>query len=221
MDLPTFLLGRKTPSLGIWRRLRESQAESPLGPTKGVEPVSGLPRSLLDIFSHADEPGAAWQFYSWPGELGEFLQCQIWEAYRLAGILMSMRLYPDEYVPSVLTAHSQPRSSLPSREILINRILACVDAIKTDLNQSNKHELLVRNALIYPLFASALDIETLDKHPNWRCLIRQWILECNEVKRGKNVDLCWQTIEVLWKGDHNCRDVNEIATQIDIEISLW
>ena len=43
MDLPTFTVGRRTPYIGIWYRYCRDE--------EGIELVTGLPRSLLDIFS--------------------------------------------------------------------------------------------------------------------------------------------------------------------------
>lgn len=79
MDLPTFVIGRQPLSPGIWQRYRQLQLVSQQGWTGGIEPVSGVPRSLLDLFSRIEieEPNLDIDFQLWPGESGDYLQCQL------------------------------------------------------------------------------------------------------------------------------------------------
>lgn len=88
MDMPTFAVGRQNPNIGIWRRYCRKNGR----PDEDVEPVSGLPRSLLDIFACIGEGATEETFWDWPGERGSFLQCHLWEAFRLAGILACRQL---------------------------------------------------------------------------------------------------------------------------------
>ncbi|KAI5456841.1 major facilitator superfamily domain-containing protein [Mariannaea sp. PMI_226] len=90
MDLPTFVRGRQTPTLGIWAHLRSEQAIQS-DEEGGIETMSGLPRTLLDIFSGLSDPKAEQAFVNWPGHIGEPPHCHLWEAYRLAGILVGRR----------------------------------------------------------------------------------------------------------------------------------
>lgn len=56
MDLPTFVIGRQPLSRGVWQRYRKCQPVSQQERKGGIEPVSGVPRSLLDLFSRIEEP---------------------------------------------------------------------------------------------------------------------------------------------------------------------
>ena len=82
MDMPCLALGRQRPPIGIWRRFCQ-----PTGPRHGIELVTGLPRSLLDLLAGIGFDTTEQSFWDWPGEAGNFLQHYLWEAYRLAGIL--------------------------------------------------------------------------------------------------------------------------------------
>ncbi|KAK1147553.1 hypothetical protein N8T08_000895 [Aspergillus melleus] len=73
MDLPSFAIGRQNPSLGFWRQYCRDRGEHA---SNEVEVVSGLPRSLLDIFSCIGEGGATEEdFWDWPGAQGTLVQC--------------------------------------------------------------------------------------------------------------------------------------------------
>ncbi|KAJ4256876.1 hypothetical protein NW762_008972 [Fusarium torreyae] len=70
MDIQTFVRGRDTPTLGIWGYLRSAQASTSTGLVDGVESVSGLPRSLIDIFARLGDASAEDAFAGWPGYEG-------------------------------------------------------------------------------------------------------------------------------------------------------
>lgn len=52
-----------------------------------IEPVSGLPRSLLDIISCLEEPECEEKLWLWHGHEGDTLQINLWDAFRFAGML--------------------------------------------------------------------------------------------------------------------------------------
>ena len=51
MDMPVFVIGRRTPHLGVWREHRQSMAANINSNKYKVEAVSGLPHSLLDLYA--------------------------------------------------------------------------------------------------------------------------------------------------------------------------
>lgn len=57
-----------------------------------VEPVSGLPRSLLDIFCCLEEPDCEEKLWLWPGREGDVLQIYLWDAFRAAAMLKHREL---------------------------------------------------------------------------------------------------------------------------------
>lgn len=90
-DLPSFVLNRKHARLDIWLNYcgRESQDFDE------IEPVSGLPRSLLDTFSRLEEPDCEEKLWLWPGHEGEVVQIYLWDAFRFAGMLKHRELKRD------------------------------------------------------------------------------------------------------------------------------
>ncbi|BAE58566.1 unnamed protein product [Aspergillus oryzae RIB40] len=138
MDLPTFTVGRST-SLGFWRQhcCNRASLQHPLGDE--VEVVSGLPRSLLDIMSCIGHGATEEDFWNWPGSPGSLTQHQLWEAYRLAGMLAirygHLLLVPQSSgTLTGSTAQANEASSrpliLPSTTVIISRIVSHLDALR-------------------------------------------------------------------------------------------
>ena len=140
MDLPSMVIVRPGPSLGIWKRFRASQDTWQQGRLKDVETISGIPRSLLDVFAtvfgeanHNGFSGVEASLWIWPGELGDFRQCQLWEAWRFAAILNLRRwqAFPHTFgfhPPG--TRESTPASS--ARDIILVRLLSFLKAVSRD-----------------------------------------------------------------------------------------
>ncbi|KAA8649709.1 uncharacterized protein ATNIH1004_002383 [Aspergillus tanneri] len=172
MDLPTCRVGGMNPSLGVWRRYCRNR--HPRNPHR-VEVVSGLPRSLLDLFSCIGEgQGGTTEddFWNWPGTKGTLLQCQLWEAYRLAGVL-TVRC--SSYGP--LRAGS-PRcmqdKRQPSTEVLVVRILSHVDATGRGGDSiSEGKDGVMAQAVHYPVFMAGLQTDILNGNPELKPVIRR------------------------------------------------
>ncbi|KAJ4152115.1 hypothetical protein NW765_017624 [Fusarium oxysporum] len=80
MDLPCLVLGRVCPSMSIWREFRKAQDSWNNGRAKGIELISGMPMALLGIFAdipYLDTEKTVERFWTWPGEIGEYLQCHL------------------------------------------------------------------------------------------------------------------------------------------------
>lgn len=118
MDLPSFVLGRNSPTIGIWKSFRIAQGSWNQGRLDGVEPVTGIPRSLLDIFAAvAEEPGddIALRFWSWQDGGGDTTQCRLWDCWRLSGILdvrrRRRRLFSNVDFTPLAQSDDEPRDS--------------------------------------------------------------------------------------------------------------
>lgn len=156
MDLPTFVIGRKNPSLGIWKQYRESQITLENIQENGIEPMSGIPRSLLDIFADIYDPHVDKRFWLWPGEQGEILQHHLWESFRFAGILISQRLQLRPHQNLAQDGPLLPDIVLPSHQILVSRLLSALHAVHLGLQSPMREGLLIANALQYPMMAFGL-----------------------------------------------------------------
>ncbi|RDW70504.1 uncharacterized protein DSM5745_08015 [Aspergillus mulundensis] len=152
LDLPAMTIGRRTPCLEIWFR-----CVMPLGRT-GIEPTSGLPRTLLDIYSNIGSPSAETQFTLWtPGKAEIIIQYQYWEAYRLAGIIVARSLfYIDTWQGHTSSNGCSNRLALDDDiESLICRILACAKALRT-AKEEDPFQNPLYHCILAPLFMAAL-----------------------------------------------------------------
>lgn len=221
MDLPTFVIGRTTPVLGIWKYFRNSLNTAGQTPAEGVEPVSGLPRSLIDIFARIDQPEAELDFWLWSGEIGEYLQQQLWDAHRFAGMLRHRQLRSTREKGDEENWEPPVFITLPGTEYLVNRILSALSAILLGLRSDQGQGLLLQNSLAYCITAVALEPTLLHKHPEWRETLDQVIHDSSISDTSKSsVGL----YNILWAAQEHTEaplDVDEAARAMQMEISLF
>ncbi|EEA23640.1 C6 finger domain protein, putative [Talaromyces marneffei ATCC 18224] len=230
MDLPTFSVGRQNPCLGLWRRYcRETKHMT----RNDVELVSGLPRSLIDLFSCIGHGATEEDFWDWPGAPGALLQCHLWEAYRLAGILTVRH----RNLPPTLVCHtpcSQPPITsgcmasqtlrarcLPSTEVLVSRILSCVDAIRRASSDPEESSYLVMNSIIHPTFVAGLQIAIINARPDFKELISQCILsDVPGLINTTQGELVLDFLRGMWDCADEKVDVEELARLRGFELVL-
>ncbi|OJJ42784.1 hypothetical protein ASPZODRAFT_146955 [Penicilliopsis zonata CBS 506.65] len=206
MDLPGLVLARQTSCLHVWRR-------HCFGRT-GVEPVSGLPRSLLDLYSstfhYADRDSRSAEtaeaaLWAWTGEGGNPLQYRLWEVHRLAAILN-------------IRQHSVSVPSVPSvsSDTLAMRALDNLDALRQSCADSQAGS-SVMNATSFPLFVVGMEIARLSSPPELRDIIRQCFhAQPQQVDAGLHVLLA--LLERVWAGDPV--DIEQFLRQKNMEIRL-
>ncbi|PLB50117.1 hypothetical protein P170DRAFT_380493 [Aspergillus steynii IBT 23096] len=233
MDLPSFAIGRQNPPLGFWRRYCRNR-----GGIDDVEVVSGLPRSLLDIFSCVGEGGATEEdFWDWPGSQGSFLQCQLWEAYRLAGMLTvryaqlhglsGQAIGSRSRSRSLSTSKSQSRArerererTLPSTKVLVLRILSCLDAIARGSIEPDGKDSLVLNAIHYPIFVTGLQTGILDEDPGLKQVLRGCVaLRRSRAEVGRDGQVLMDLLEEWWQSDRET-SVHQLAQSRALELGL-
>ncbi|PVH96083.1 hypothetical protein DM02DRAFT_659566 [Periconia macrospinosa] len=216
LDIPTSILGRQRGCLHLWRRLRDSQSYSERGLLAGVEPVSGLPRSLLDIFARIEEPQAALRFLQWPGELGSLLVCHLWEAYRIAGALVAISMRAETHARDTPSA-----SGVPPAANLVNRLLASIAAVLATGDDNIEHEKIMgTNILLYPIVTAATQRSVLEENSKWTEVVRGHFRQCAGSKYSPRVELCWTLVEKLWQREDNIC-IHELARQEGLEIGLF
>ncbi|KXG53693.1 uncharacterized protein PGRI_007430 [Penicillium griseofulvum] len=212
MDLTCFSVGRQTSEIGIWRRYCQTAA-----PRSGIEPVSGLPRTLLDIFAGIGAETTERTFWDWPGESGSFLQCYLWEAHRLAGILIlrkqpntSSTSIPDNNIP----AWRQPAKCPAETSVLVARILASLDALRLALAERPTEDVFIKNAILFPTFVAGLEVGVLCHKPEWQQTIREGLLGSNQS------EILLSLLEELWQKKDPNLSVHELARQKGLEMGL-
>ncbi|KAK7441502.1 hypothetical protein Landi51_10155 [Colletotrichum acutatum] len=211
MDIPTFVRGRCTMTLCLWQRLRQGKRSHNTEQDDGIEGVTSLPRSLLDIFSSIQNEASESAFISWPGEVGEIPQFHLWEAYRFAGILTGRRLRKD-LCPSSLAL---------STEVVVGRLVAAIDALCDTRNRPEYSHLLTSNSLLYPYVAARLEVATLRRRPSWMELLRRACDICQPYGKTANAGNIARMLDEAWEVGDDDYDIDEQAKRRNVEIALF
>lgn len=224
LDLPGATIGRREPCRHIWSRL-----VAPLQ-AKGIEPVTGLPRSLVDIMARVDSDEAYNDLQAWtPQEKAEHvLQYPFWEAFRLMLLLVNQDLVllqhsSDDNSTAANQKSPPPTSSGADTEYVVMRILSCIKALQT-LDVDDPFRIPLQNCIIWPLFTAALHTEA-DSHA--RALVAHEF-QAFVNRRNKLVDrTAWAVIGEVWarraqhRALHPLEVAHEFATDIGVELHLY
>lgn len=213
MDIPCLAVGRQTPPIGIWRRFCQ-----PTGPRHGIEPVTGLPRSLLDLLAGISFDTTEQSFWDWPGEAGNFLQCYLWEAYRLAGILTIRQCErlrnPSAGSSQSLSTWRQPNSCPADSSMLVSRVLANVDALRMGCQERPNEDPFIKNSILFPIVVAGLEANVMQKNPQWQETIRR----CSLGSRQDNILL--DILQGVWQRGDSALDIYELARARGVELGL-
>ncbi|KAM0217654.1 hypothetical protein ACHAQI_001704 [Fusarium lateritium] len=209
MDIPTFVRGRDTPTLGIWGCLRAGQAATPTGLVDGVESVSGLPRSLLDIFARIGNASVEEEFAAWPGHEGSVPHCHLWEAFRLAGILLHRR-------------QKTPGGSLsPTNKVIVCRLVATLDALYETRRRDEYSHILATNSILYPYTAARLEVSILRERPSWVQILRKCGGLCDAYRDTPNAIILEEILDKALETGDNDIDLDKQAQRRGVELSLF
>lgn len=218
MDLPSLVLGRTTMHLGFWRRFRKAQRQWINCKEDGVEPVSGLPRRLLDIFARIDEPGCELELWLWPGEVGEFVQSHLWDAWRFSGMLEHRRRWRGKLAGM---KDPPPGVILPSTEQLVFRLMSCLEAVHLGLEQPEYGHSLVGNSTLYPFVMASLEFQVLDAHPQWRIDLRRFRDKILTWDPSLNAKILFETLEEAEMNGDASFDADAAMRAHGAEIALF
>jgi hypothetical protein len=211
MDIPTFVRGRDTLTNGIWVQVRSAQrVHNDDTLASGINTLSGLPRSLLDIFANIQDESAESRFLSWPGEVGEVPSSHLWEAYRCAGVLTSRRIRKTHH-----------RDQVVSAEILMSRLIAALDALCETRRRPEYSAVLATNALLYPLVASRLEVSLLRRHTTWLDALKRMQQLCRPYGETKNARYVLEMLEEAYDTNDDDYDLDEQARRRQTEVTLF
>ncbi|EWG42656.1 hypothetical protein FVEG_15476 [Fusarium verticillioides 7600] len=206
MDIPTFVRGRDTPTLGIWGFLRSAQKASLTGLVGGVESVSGLPRSLLDIFGRMAHDDVEKDFADWEGHEGSIPHVHLWEAFRISGILISRR-------------QKRTQTNSPSNEMLVCRLVAALDALYETRKREEYTHILATNSMLYPYTAARLEVTILQTRPSWVRTLRRCGSICDAYRDTPNAIILEEILDkALERGDNEV-DLDRETKARGVELS--
>ena len=160
LDLPTHILGRQSKTLNIWHDFCRGK--------DGVEPVSGLPFGVLDLFSMIAQPDIELQFWTWTGAGIEAkpVQRRAWDAIRFAGIISAREQHRDQ-MPI------QPSPSSPGCPPTVTLVQAIVDCLNDFLATPREEACSVLNLYLYPVFIAGTQYNILSSAQK-ACIERFW-----------------------------------------------
>lgn len=229
MDMEPMVIGRMAPSMGVWRCLRTTQDNWKGGRLGGIEVVSGLPRTLLDILAdigNANNQDLEARLWNWPGEIGVHAQCILWDCWRYAAVLDTRRKERQKKQRAASETDQSVADTLhtqysPSTEIVMCRLAASVYALHRAVELPTNSHLLVLNGLVYPLVIASLEVPLLVAHPEWKEVfdhVRSSFLKKDKFRLMKVID---DIIEEAWKEGTDTFDIEEAARIKGVEIAVY
>lgn len=199
LDISAFVIGRQTVPNNIWLEFNHQQNAN----LPEIEPVSGLPSSLLSLFSRLGEKDLAVSFLSWRCCNSDIPHYHLWESYRYAGALAASKMHEN----------TDKQDAIPSDGILIMQVLASVDAVRSC--KSHPTSRLVQESLIYPLvIAGRFAKDTSEKE-----LICRFFKVLIVEHPTRRLEMAWKLIEYYWESG-GTKDFDDIAAEWETEISI-
>ncbi|EEP82171.1 predicted protein [Uncinocarpus reesii 1704] len=209
LDIPSHIVGRQTPTLNIWRDYCRGK--------RGTEPASGMPYSLLDIFSLIAEPNVEWAFWSWTagGLPTSRFSDALWEMNRLAGIIHARERRPRSR-PGTLGARTQiPRPfSSPPTETLVGRILEQLEHVYDSPEATPS----MTNLLLFPAFTVGTQHRFLTAQQ--RSFLEGFWAEYFADDGSAHLQLPLKILRALWAAKEET-SAEEIAREWKVEVGLF
>ena len=227
MDMTSLLIGRLHPSNGIWRRVRELRNDTSHHFLGEVEAVTGLPRTLLDIFSEITDHGEGnreieARFWSWTGCVGTFDQCHLWDAWRYAGILDVRRRLRCRCSSNTPIARPGLEEGL-DQSVVLCRLVASLDALNRKAKTVGGFEpAFLNKGLMFPFTVANLEVPLLKLNPSWKSTLADFhsvFLNNNDVTMGGSAVV--NLIDQAWADGTYAFDIDQVAREQGIEIGIF
>ncbi|EAS32150.1 uncharacterized protein CIMG_03174 [Coccidioides immitis RS] len=207
LDLPSHIVGRQTPTLNIWRDYCRGKT--------GREPSSGIPYSLLDIFSMVSEPNAEWRFWTWipegPGRTT--FSDMVWEMTRLAGIIRARGDHRRGGIPIGQRVSANNEVSLPPTDALVERILGQLESLydhPADVTPA------MLNLLLFPAFTVGTQYNLLT--PKQKIFLEDFWGEFFLDDGSPHLQLPLKVLREVWATG---KTADQIARDWDAEVGLF
>ncbi|KAH6979061.1 hypothetical protein EDB82DRAFT_527146 [Fusarium venenatum] len=224
MDLPSMVIGRAKPPIGVWKLLRRLQADTQSGRADGIEVVSGVPRSLLDIFAGLvdnDPEYTESRFWAWPGDIGESLHVHLWESWRLAGILeVRRRQRMERKARGIIDLYDETPKNFPGTEVVLCRLIAAIDALLKAYEEPRNQHLLVHNGLTYPVINAGLEVPLLKLHPTWKRTMED-VKKSFATDTVELIKVMFELIDAAWEDGTSTFDIEKVARERNIELAIF
>jgi hypothetical protein len=202
LDLPSHTLNRKTSHQGLWYTYSRGQP--------GIDPVGGLPFSLLDLLASINIPGIEDAFLSWTKPYGEPTQRCLWEATRFAGILSVFDVSRDRLGHKAFRSRDERLSA----QSLVGNILSYVRQSLACVPPELSH---FKQALLYPLVLAASQRDVLGIAA--RDFICETIQNLASERNFYHYRGVLRVIREHWSSD--AEYIEDTVRKMDIELALF
>lgn len=228
MDLPPFVVGRRSPSLGLWKRIRGRVPQNDAAAHDEVEIVTGMPKDLLDIFAHVMEyqdETMTRRFWNWRCSLTDPVQNHRSNSWRYAGILDIRRrrsLWAAQHSPSPVPNRPSADADYPSSESVLAGLLSSLDAFCHSCESAgHDNQNFLNHGLLYPIMLASLEVRMLDANPPWKQLldsVKQKISDGLHINYAKPL---FDLLDEAWACRNDLFDIENVAYNRGIEIALF
>lgn len=201
LDLPTHSVGRQNKHLHMWHRHCMGQT--------GVEEVTGLPCSLLDLFASMMEHDVEDRLLQWQGEPSEPVMCKIWEATQHAGLIRIRDLRLDHGLPVQVDSKSIVHT--------VRQVLDLLQDLRVRLDPST---FASTETLLFPLAAAGS--QPLALAASDFTFIRDCIasLAGHSLSSYPYYEAVVRVLETLWTSDGNTT-FDGVSRDMGLELGLF
>jgi hypothetical protein len=225
MDLPSMVIGRINPSIGVWKLFRRLQDDREEGRATGIEVVSGIPRSLIDIFASIVDNDPEYtenRFWAWPGQVGESLQCHYWECWRLAGILeVRRRRRMERKAIGLQDRDDDMLRKAPDTEVVLCRLISSIDALQKAFEEPRNQHLLVHNGLPYAVVNAGLEVPLLKQHPTWKATLDDVRASLLDTDSFDLINTLFEMLDEAWADGTATFDIESAARSRNLELAIF
>lgn len=226
LDMPLFVLGRSTASRGLWPRFRELQSAWDGPSDGGVEPITGLPRTLLDLLSstwhnHDEDKRGEELLWDWSGQIGSALwECHLWDCYKYAGIL-AIRHRQSLEAPSPPRRNAgmstSPGGRVPSTDLILFRLFSCLSAVLNEKNWEASGPPQAQHLALFPLVAAQRRMNDPWREDLQR--MRRQILALDTGSK-KHTLILFGILDEAWESGSDGFDADAAARRHEVEITI-
>lgn len=180
-----------------------------------------MPRSLIDVLADIpDGPQASVEsrLWIWPGEIGEFIQCHLWDCWRFAGILEIRRR------KRLQDGQAQEKTQFaPNTGVIMCRLISAMDAIhkhiRFDLDREKYS--LIQNGMVFPVTAASLEFRELGGHPEWKTTLESFREHLSKRDPFNFLKVIFELLDEAHASGTEVFDINEAARGRGVEVVLF
>lgn len=201
LDLPTHSLGRQNKHLHMWKQHCMGQT--------GVEEITGLPCSLVDLLASHMDDDIEERLLQWPGEPNEPVMCKIWEATQHGGLIRIIALRREQGL--------HVSADTESSESAVRHVLELLQdlRLRLDVNTFASTE-----TLLFPLVAVGSQAQLLTAED--RVFIKEGIIALadHRISSFPYYEAVLRVLEALWSGT-GTNHIDQLAREMGFELGLF